>query len=125
RDSVEPRELAQQLERYGQLFEADAGWRGKYSEFPRVLVVFASHERASRERMKVRMSTVAVLARDDELLMARMLAGQVRIYFTLLQHLEEQGPFARIWARLDAPHRLVGWLDHEQTGLRVVDPVED
>ncbi len=38
----------------------------------------------------------------------------------LIEYLEDQGPFARIWARLDAPERLVGWLDDEPAGLRVV-----
>lgn len=125
RDSVEPPELAMQLSRYGRLFEAESSWRGPYGEFPRVLVVFASHERASRERMEMRMATVAALARGDTALMTLATAGDVRVYFTLLEYLEGHGPFARTWARLDAPETLVGWLDDEQTRLRVVDPVED
>jgi hypothetical protein len=113
RDSVEPQELAAQLGRYGRLCGAAGSWRPQYGEFPRILVVFASHERASRERMKMRMATVAALARGDAALTARSTAGEVRIYFTLLEHLQSYGPFGKIWARLDAPDRLVGWLDDE------------
>ncbi len=120
RDSVEPRELVQQLGRYARLFEAEGSWRGQCSVFPRILIVFAAHERASRERMKMRMATVAALARDDAALVARVKAGEVRIFLTLLSALESRGPFERIWAPLAAPERLVGWLDDEPTGLRVV-----
>src|SRR5262249_31938593 len=107
RNSVEPPALAKQLARYAELFEAEANWHAKYGEFPRVLVVFASHERASHERMEVRMSTVAALAREEGALMALATAGDVHVYFTLLEYLEDQGPFEEIWARLEAPDRLV------------------
>lgn len=122
RGSIEPQELAEQLGRYGRLFEATSCWRSQYSEFPRVLVVFASNARARRELMEDRMVAVAAMLRGNSELMAHAKAGNVRIYFTLLEHLHERGPFGRIWARLDAPERLVGWLDDERQGLHVVSP---
>src|SRR5262249_36261155 len=92
RGSIEPPELARQLARYGELFEAGAIWRSQYTEFPRLLVVFASHERASRERMEMRMGTVAALAREEAALLALAAAGDVRVYFTLLEYLEDHAP---------------------------------
>lgn len=122
RATIEAASLVEQLAKYALLYEVEANWQPQYGrQFPRVLVVFAGHARASRQRLEQRMANVVAVTggwRLEEL--AR--AGEVRVYFTLLEHLQKRGPFAPISAPLAAPERLVGWLDDEPAGLRVVSP---
>lgn len=121
RGTNEPQELAAQLGCYGQLYEAGSNWQPLYGgRFPRVLVLLDATHRSTREHLKARVSTVIAVARGDELLMRRVRKGDVRVYFTLLEHLQGRGPFNRIWAPLAAPERLVGWLEDEPAGLRVI-----
>ncbi len=109
--------VTQKLSRYARLATyADASgrsdiplWRHYYPTLPAVLMVFAGRRRAELEQ---RLDVLVSLAGADP-----TLAGsEIAVLFTLLEDLQQHGPFAPIFVRPDAPESLVDCLGRPAEG---------
>lgn len=101
--------LAMELSRYADLYRAADStgapmWRRRYPIFPRVLCVLAGGSpEALRRRRDV---SLYLLDRDPQV----ERTPELRIYFCLLEDLEDEGPFAPIFRGLDDPKQPIDWL---------------
>lgn len=101
--------LAWELSRYADLYRATDStgtpmWRRRYPVFPRVLCVLAGGSpEALRRRRNV---SLHLLDRNPQV----ERTPELRIYFCLLEDLENEGPFAPIFRGLDDPKQPIDWL---------------
>lgn len=101
--------LATELSRYADLYrlggpDGEPMWKRRYPTFPRVLCVLAGNSREALGRR--RDITLALLRRDPQV----ERTPELQIYFCLLEDLENKGPFAPVFRRLDDPKLPVDWL---------------
>jgi Replication-relaxation len=78
-------------------------WRQLYPTLPAVLVVFAGRRRSELEQ---RMDVLASLANAD----STLASSEIAVLFTLLEDLQQRGPFAPIFVAAHAPDTLIDWL---------------
>jgi hypothetical protein len=78
-------------------------WRQFYPTLPAVLVVFAGRRRSELEQ---RMDVLASLANAEPALAS----SEIAVLFTLLEDLQECGPFAPIFVGAHTPHTPIDWL---------------
>ena len=110
--------VTQKLSRYARLatYSEEPGrsgtplWREHYPTLPAVLVVFAGRERRELEQ---RMDVLASLAGADPTLSR----SEIAVLFTLLDDLQEHGPFAPIFVGAHAPDTLVDCLGRSLSTL--------
>ena len=103
--------MSQKLARYARLATyseqperaATPLWRQFYPTLPAVLVVFAGRRRSELEQ---RMDLLASLANADPALAS----SDIVVLFTLLEDLQQHGPFAPIFIAAHAPDTLIDWL---------------
>ncbi len=106
--------LADKLARYARLYryagrptargDARALWTHRYTVFPGVLLVLAGD---TRDRLQRRRRIVLDLCAADRQLTATQ---QVKVTCCLLNDLRDQGPFAEIFHRPEAPKEPTDWL---------------
>lgn len=101
--------LVAELDRYAELYRAldrdrEPAWGAHYPRFPVVHCVLAGAPRPALERR--RRSVLALLRSHPRVVRTR----EVRISICLLEDLQEQGPFAAIFADVRDPGELVDWL---------------
>jgi len=103
--------VSQKLARYARLasYSEEPGragtplWRQFYPTLPAVLVVFAGRRRSELEQ---RMDVLASLANAEPALAN----SEIAVLFTLLDDLQERGPFAPIFIGAHAPDTPIDWL---------------
>jgi hypothetical protein len=101
--------LALELSRYADLYRAGDPngallWRQHYPTFPRVFCVLAGNSKKALGRR--RDVALALLRQDPQV----ERTPELQIYFCLLEDLENEGPFAPIFRRLEDPKQSVNWL---------------
>jgi Replication-relaxation len=106
--------LATKLARYANLYHhtqtmrgqpsGKPAWQDRYPVFPDVACVLTGQSRSALQR---RAQTVLALCHEDRRLQS---APEVRVSLTLLEDLQDRGPFAPIWHRPQNPARAVNWL---------------
>lgn len=102
--------LAAKLSRYAQLddFDAKRGrptWQEHYPVRPDVHCILSGRSRSALQRRA--QTALALLLRNDPRLRT---TSQVRVSLTLLEDLQQQGPWAPIWRAPRDPVRAVDWL---------------